>query len=268
MSEQEIIKRYIYEVERKVSYDKAPIVKEDILEIISTEKKKGKAVEEILEELGSPGTIASQYDRGGNFLISDRNYNSYRVALFTTSIAGVIASIISNYGEFQLGEFLNNSIKNLIIVFLSITFGFYISEKVHVYREMKNLIDWKIMDLFKNRRRLSHTKTFPLIFAYTIFYLLIADSFESDSYYYRAVVIMYVVNLLPDILLISNRRYESDVIVSKILCAILILLGFIFLIKVEGKLLTTLKILLIIFSTGTLLHNLYLYKKRREQNDI
>lgn len=160
--DQELMKRYIYEVGCKVSKEQRHDITMELEELIGDmfEDQKG-TMEEILIQLGDPKDFAKKYQNQGDYLIGPGYYENYiwilKIVLLCVGISSFLSEIIVyNYDSFNLKSYLNHILVNVSIS-LTETFGlvtivFALLEYSQVKVQLKKEKSWSVESLQDNEK--------------------------------------------------------------------------------------------------------------------
>lgn len=228
----ELLNRYLHEMTRYMSYEKAQESKEDILSIIADEIGENPSENEVvnyLKKLGNPYSLAGQYESRSNILITGKNYDVYAKFLRNLSITMIFAIILS----YITGVIRNVSFSNLlqiilsgmITIFISTTISFFIAEKVKSTKIITSLIkDFNIKELYRKRYKKvkPSIKILIMIYAFAIFYILIFLKInnEEDSLY-KTFQIIFFLFILRDVNKISETYYRKIVLSLMVIADVL-----------------------------------------------
>ncbi len=164
MNEQEMIKRYIYEVIRRVPEDSREDIRlelQTLIEDMCTEEQI--SVQEALQKLGAPEEFAKRYRGDGEYLIGPEYYNNYlwviKIALAGIGISALISGIVQGISHADsivhffvsfFNELLSTGISGSFCVAGIITIIFAVLERQHVKLQLAPEKDWSVKDLGKN----------------------------------------------------------------------------------------------------------------------
>lgn len=163
--DQELMKRYIYQVVRRLPKEQRHEIMLELEEMISDMREHAESMEEVLTKLGDPREFAKKYQDGHHYLIGPEYFDHYLWFLKTVlTCAGVTILMISVLESIRDGIGLvgdnmvqaviygiTNCIVNLfaacIGIFGGITLLFAVMERRQVKFELKREKEWSIHDL-------------------------------------------------------------------------------------------------------------------------
>lgn len=168
----ELMRRYIYQVIRRLPKDQKDEVALELQELISDMYERLRSMETVLTELGDPAIFADKYKEEKHYLIGPEYYDTYRwfvkVVLVCTLIpvlavsvieaiqqgltgadSGLVGAVVSAIAE-GLTDAIVNSVISCVSVFGGVTFVFAIMERQKVKLDKKQEKQWLVEDLGDN----------------------------------------------------------------------------------------------------------------------
>lgn len=168
----ELMRRYIYQVIRRLPKNQKDEVALELQELISDMYERSKAMETVLTELGDPAIFADKYKEEKHYLIGPEYYDTYlwfmKVVLVCTFLPVFAVSVIEGIQQELMGadsglvgaavsavavgltDAVVNSVISCISVFGGVTLTFAIMERQKVKLDKKQEKQWSVEDLGDN----------------------------------------------------------------------------------------------------------------------
>ena len=170
MDEQEMVKRYIYEVTKRMPQDSREDIRMELQALIEDMCLEEQiSIEDALQKLGSPDEFARRYRGDGDYLIGPEYYSNYlwvvKLSLAGIGISAVLSAVMQ--GIFHADNiilFFTSFLKELFTTAISgsycvigiITIIFAVMERQNVKLNLKPEKHWSIKELTKNRAEKKH----------------------------------------------------------------------------------------------------------------
>ena len=167
--DQELMRRYIYQVVRRLPKEQRHEVGLELEELIGDMLDTGQSMEEVLTKLGDPKKFAKQYQDDKHYLIGPEYYDSYlwflKIVLLCTAVAVLVVSIVKGIQEgagltdsnvvqavvtsaiHGIGNGIVNLLSACVGAFGAITLLFYIMERNKIKFERKREEQWSVQNL-------------------------------------------------------------------------------------------------------------------------
>lgn len=170
MDEQEMVKRYIYEVIRRMPQDTREDIRMELRALIEDMcVEEQLSVEDALQKLGAPDEFARRYRGDSDYLIGPEYYSNYlwvvKLSLAGIGISAVLSavmqgishadSIIHFFASF-LKELFTTAISGSYCVIGIITIIFAVMERQKVKLNLKPEKHWSVKELTKNIAEKKH----------------------------------------------------------------------------------------------------------------
>lgn len=146
-NDEELMRRYIYQVVRRMPKAQAEEIRMELEELITDMmESKNCTMEEALAELGDPKEFAKKYENQNNYLISPEYFDTYcfilKIVLVCFGTIALLSAITTyNYNNFDLVDYIVDltvdTLSNMLMGFANVTIIFAIIE----YFESKNKIN-------------------------------------------------------------------------------------------------------------------------------
>lgn len=241
LKDSESLSRYIHEMTRYMSYEKAEEAKKDFLRLIeeklgtdTTEEK----IEEYLEKIGSPYSISSQYEEQANFIMNGKNYELYNKMMKILFLSVIIANIVSVIKGYYKGQDIVNILKviinQMVIIFTGLTISFFIAERIKNNRIIFQEIEgFKISDLYRKSQYKVKPSLAVLIALYTCFILIAITPLKlyGNNSLYILLVCIFFLNILRDVNKLAESRYSKTVLVLMFISDFMAITGMSFYLK-------------------------------------
>lgn len=167
MTEQEMVKRYIYEVTRRMPQDSREDIRMELQALIEDMCVEEQiSVEDALQKLGAPDEFARRYRGDGNYLIGPEYYSNYlwvvKLSLAGIGISAVLSAVmqgifhadsITHFFTAFLKELFTTTISGSYCVIGIITIIFAVMEHQKVKLSLKPEKRWSVKELKKNIAR-------------------------------------------------------------------------------------------------------------------
>ncbi len=161
MNEQEMIRRYIYEVTKRIPQNLREDIKLELQALIEDMCAQERlTVEEALQKLGAPEEFARRYRGDGNYLIGPKYYDNYlwvaKIALAGVGISAVLSAILQgifhgsdivHFFTSFFTELFSTAINGSYCVIGIITIIFAILERQNVKLNLKPEKNWSVKEL-------------------------------------------------------------------------------------------------------------------------
>lgn len=146
-NDEELMRRYIYQVVRRMPKAQAEEIRMELEELISDMmESKNCTMEEALTELGNPKEFAKKYQNQSHYLISPEYFDTYcfilKIVLVCFGAIALLSAITTyNYSSFEMVDYIVDlivdTLSNMFMGFANVTIIFAIIE----YCESKNKIN-------------------------------------------------------------------------------------------------------------------------------
>ncbi|MDO5714667.1 MAG: hypothetical protein Q4Q07_09570 [Tissierellia bacterium] len=227
LEDYELVKRYLYEATRYMEYRRMEEAKEDILYLLKEYLGEKEWTEENIQEginrLGNPYTLAKHYETQGNFLITGRYYKLYMAMLKTSSLGMVLGQVLSMLGDTLILTRVNikfnleSLLYNLLLTFFVTTFAFTMAERIKTKRILKSILEPWTADSLKNTFHVQklNLRIIIYIFIYSIaFGKLLTDYYEYHNMWNPDILhlvpsIIFTIFLFRDALRMSHTRRRT-----------------------------------------------------------
>lgn len=164
MNDQEMIKRYIYEVVKRMPPDSKDDIRMELQALIDDMCAQEQiSAEEALQKLGSPDEFAKRYRENSSYLIGPEYYDNYlwvlKIALAGIGISAIVSAVMNgildsdNIVRFTVvffQELISTSITGAFSVVGIITIIFAVLQHEKVNLQLKPEENWSGKDFIKN----------------------------------------------------------------------------------------------------------------------
>lgn len=188
LNKEEILEIYLREMTKYMTYENSLRAKDDFIYILEENIGKNYSKEKLenyLQDLGSPYSLASSYRDNKDILITGKNYVILNKLLKTFLLSFILSIVISfpikNIVDEKLLYFFEVSKSLILTIFLSSLVSAWISEKVKNTRILNSLLkSFSIKDLYnhKNTYQIKNSR-FIICFIYS-FIIFISAFMEYD----------------------------------------------------------------------------------------
>lgn len=116
MNEKDLAERYIYEVIRRLPKEQRDEIKLELLGLISDMSEEGRAMEDILMELGDPKEFARRYRGESQYLIGPEYYDNYmwvtKIVLICVTASAAVSAFVNTLlnSHFAFSNIIGGSI--------------------------------------------------------------------------------------------------------------------------------------------------------------
>ena len=173
-NEKELMKRYIYQVTRRLSKAQRDEVRMELEELISDMYADKGSMEKALTQLGDPAEFAKQYQNDRQYLIGPEYFETYlwfvRVVLICTAVPILAVSLVHAFGHVSvftsqnaapviiraivdgLTTGITDALISCVSAFGAVTLIFAIMERQKVKIEMKKAEKWSVGKLAEHKK--------------------------------------------------------------------------------------------------------------------
>ena len=188
INKEEVLEIYLREMTKYMTYENSLQARDDFIYILEENIGKDYSKEKLenyLQDLGSPYSLASSYRDNKDILITGKNYvilNKLLKTFFLSFIISIVISfIIKNIADEKLLYFFEVSKSLILTIFLSSVISAWISERVKNTKILTSLLKaFSIKELYnyKNTYRIKNSR-FIICFVYS-FIIFISAFMEYD----------------------------------------------------------------------------------------
>ena len=188
INKEEVLEIYLREMTKYMTYENSLQARDDFIYILEENIGKDYSKEKLenyLQDLGSPYSLASSYRDNKDILITGKNYVILNKLLKTFFLSFIISIVISffikNIADEKLLYFFEVSKSLILTIFLSYIISAWISERVKNTKILTSLLKaFSIKELYnyKNTYRIKNSR-FIICFVYS-FIIFISAFMEYD----------------------------------------------------------------------------------------
>lgn len=188
INKEEVLEIYLREMTKYMTYENSLQARDDFIYILEENIGKDYSKEKLenyLQDLGSPYSLASSYRDNKDILITGKNYVILNKLLKTFFLSFIISIVISffikNIADEKLLYFFEVSKSLILTIFLSSVISAWISERVKNTKILNSLLKaFSIKELYnyKNTYRIKNSR-FIICFVYS-FIIFISAFMEYD----------------------------------------------------------------------------------------
>lgn len=188
INKEEVLEIYLREMTKYMTYENSLQARDDFIYILEENIGKDYSKEKLenyLQDLGSPYSLASSYRDNKDILITGKNYVILNKLLKTFFLSFIISIVISffikNIADEKLLYFFEVSKSLILTIFLSSVISAWISERVKNTKILTSLLKaFSIKELYnyKNTYRIKNSR-FIICFVYS-FIIFISAFMEYD----------------------------------------------------------------------------------------
>lgn len=188
INKEEVLEIYLREMTKYMTYENSLQARDDFIYILEENIGKDYSKEKLenyLQDLGSPYSLASSYRDNKDILITGKNYVILNKLLKTFFLSFIISIVISffikNIADGKLLYFFEVSKSLILTIFLSSVISAWISERVKNTKILTSLLKaFSIKELYnyKNTYRIKNSR-FIICFVYS-FIIFISAFMEYD----------------------------------------------------------------------------------------